>query len=66
LAADLVGRKVDIIVTSAGGPNAVFAAKSATSTIPIVSVEKSASAPPPTTSGLHSDLGKTSHPACGE
>ena len=35
LAADLVGRKVDVIVTSAG-QNAVFAAKSATSTIPIV------------------------------
>jgi putative ABC transport system substrate-binding protein len=38
LAADLVGRKVDVIATSGGGLNAVFAAKSATSTIPIVSV----------------------------
>jgi putative ABC transport system substrate-binding protein len=37
LAADLVGRKVDVIATSGGGLNAVFAAKSATSTIPIVS-----------------------------
>jgi putative ABC transport system substrate-binding protein len=34
LAADLVGRKVDLIV--AGQPNAAVAAKSATSTIPIV------------------------------
>jgi len=38
LAADLVGRKVDVIVTTAGGQNAVVAAKSATSTIPIVAV----------------------------
>jgi putative ABC transport system substrate-binding protein len=38
LAADLVGRNVDVIVTSGGGPNAVVAAKSATSTIPIVAV----------------------------
>jgi putative tryptophan/tyrosine transport system substrate-binding protein len=38
LAADLVGRKVDVIVTSAVGLNGVFAAKSATSTIPIVSL----------------------------
>ncbi len=38
LAADLVGRKVDVIATSGPGINAIFAAKSATSTIPIVSV----------------------------
>jgi len=35
LAADLVGRKVDLIVAS-GGPTSALAAKSATSTIPIV------------------------------
>src|SRR6266567_3570504 len=35
LAADLVGRKVDLIVTSGSVPSAL-AAKSATSTIPIV------------------------------
>src|SRR5712691_5180163 len=35
LAADLVDRKVDLIVTTAGSPSAL-AAKSATSTIPIV------------------------------
>jgi putative ABC transport system substrate-binding protein len=34
MAADLVGRKVDVIVT--GGPPSIFAAKNATSTIPIV------------------------------
>jgi putative ABC transport system substrate-binding protein len=37
LAADLVSRKVDVIVTSGGDP-INFAAKTATSTIPIVSV----------------------------
>ncbi len=37
LAADLVGRRVDLIVTS-GGPVPALAAKSATSTIPIVFV----------------------------
>ena len=37
LAADLVSRKVDVIVTSGGDPTA-FAAKTATSTIPIVNV----------------------------
>ena len=35
MAADLVGRKVDVIV-GGGGPPSAFAAKSATSTIPIV------------------------------
>jgi putative ABC transport system substrate-binding protein len=38
LAADLVGRKVDLIATNGAGINAIFAAKSATSTIPIVSI----------------------------
>jgi putative ABC transport system substrate-binding protein len=37
LAADLVGRKVDLIATG-GGPPSAFAAKTATSTIPIVFV----------------------------
>jgi putative ABC transport system substrate-binding protein len=37
LAAELVSRKVDVIVTS-GGDSCAFAAKTATSTIPIVSV----------------------------
>ena len=37
LAADLVRRKVDVIVTSGGDPTA-FAAKAVTSTIPIVNV----------------------------
>jgi putative ABC transport system substrate-binding protein len=36
LAAELVGRKVDVIVTSGGGRLAPLAAKAATSTIPIV------------------------------
>src|SRR6266566_7912886 len=35
LAADLVGRKVDVVVTEGGDPS-VFAAKQATSTIPVV------------------------------
>src|SRR5258707_14216975 len=35
LAADLVGRKVDVIATG-GGPPSILAAKDATSTIPIV------------------------------
>src|SRR5712672_1327483 len=35
LAADLVGRKVDVIVTEGGDPS-VIAAKQATSTIPVV------------------------------
>jgi putative ABC transport system substrate-binding protein len=38
LAAGLVGRKVDLIATNGAGINAIFAAKSATSTVPIVSV----------------------------
>ena len=37
LAAQLVGREVDVIATNGGEPSA-FAAKKATSTIPIVSV----------------------------
>jgi ABC transporter substrate binding protein len=36
LAADLVSRKVDLIVATSGGPLSALAAKNATSTIPIV------------------------------
>jgi putative ABC transport system substrate-binding protein len=38
MAADLIGRNVDVIVASGGGPNAVVAAKNATLTIPIVAL----------------------------